>query len=118
MSSRNGVKTPSAGYGRPVLMRQARKAIQMMKKEIAKKKTYTKLKEAMGGSAYIEEGGAWLKSGKYPSPSVSIDMDENETLSDFMRHITLKDVTLVVGKNPKGYPELTIMGGKVEDIPF
>ena len=58
----------------------------------------------------IEDGEMWLKSGKYDAPSVSIKIDQEETVSDWMRHITLRNVVLTVEENKKGYPELVISG--------
>lgn len=58
----------------------------------------------------IEDGEMWLKSGKYDAPSVSIKIDPEETMYDWMRHITLRNVVLTVEENEKGYPELVISG--------
>lgn len=67
----------------------------------------------------IEDGEMWLKSGKYDSPSVSINIDDNNTVSDWMRKITLRNVVLTAEENSKGYPELVISGAEDEDdLPF
>lgn len=68
----------------------------------------------------IKEGEMWLKSGKYDSPSVSVKISDEDTLSDWMRKITLRNVVLTVEENYKGYPELVISGqsDEVEDLPF
>lgn len=58
----------------------------------------------------IKDGEMWLKSGKYDSPSVSVKISDEETLSDWMRKITLRNVVLTVEENDKGYPELVISG--------
>lgn len=58
----------------------------------------------------IEDGEMWLKSGKYESPSVSVKISDEDTLSDWMRKITLRNVVLTVEENDKGYPELVISG--------
>lgn len=63
----------------------------------------------------IEDGEMWLKSGKYDSPSVSINIGDNNTVSDWMRKITLRNVVLTVEENAKGYPELVISGAEDED---
>lgn len=63
----------------------------------------------------IEDGAMWLKSGKYGSPSVSVKITDEDTLSDWMRKITLHNVVLTVEKNDKGYPELVISGQSDED---
>lgn len=87
-----------------------------------KKVEYIKLSDAQGGACYCKTGEMWLKSGKYPAPGVSIPISEDQTLSDWMRHITLEDVTLIVttckGSDGKEYPELTIRGGDASDLPF
>ena len=88
------------------------------------KREYIKAADAVGSAVYLENGGIWLKSGSNPdwAPGVTINTGDNEALSDWLRHITLKDVTVVVGQrrgsNGKDYPELIIQGGKCEDAPF
>lgn len=63
----------------------------------------------------IEDGAMWLKSGKYDSPSVSVKISDDDTLSDWMRKIILRNVVLTVEENDKGYPELVISGQSDED---
>lgn len=75
---------------------------------------YIKLQE-VESEVEIEEGEMWLKSGKYDAPSVSIKIDPDETMSDWMRKITLRNVVLTVEENDKGYPELVISGQEDED---
>lgn len=75
---------------------------------------YIKLQE-VEREVEIEEGEIWLKSGKYDAPSVSIKIDPDETMSDWMRKITLRNVVLTVEENDKGYPELVISGQEDED---
>lgn len=75
---------------------------------------YIKLQE-VEREVEIEEGAIWLKSGKYDAPSVSIKIDTDETMSDWMRKITLRNVVLTVEENDKGYPELVISGQEDED---
>ena len=70
---------------------------------------YIKLQE-VESEVQIETGEMWLKSGKYDAPSVSIKIDPDETMSDWMRKITLRNVVLTVEENDKGYPELVISG--------
>ena len=88
------------------------------------KREYIKIADAVGSSAYLESGEIWLKSGSKPdwAPGLTINTGDNEALSDWMRHITLQDVTVLVGKRKgsdgKDYPELIIQGGRCEDIPF
>ena len=70
---------------------------------------YIKLQE-VESEVQIETGEMWLKSGTYDAPSVSIKIDPKQTMSDWMRKITLRNVVLTVEKNDKGYPELVISG--------
>lgn len=76
--------------------------------------SYVKLPE-FKGTVQIEDGEMWLKSGKYDAPSVSVKIDPDETVSDWMRKITLRNVVLTVEENDKGYPELVISGHNDED---
>lgn len=82
---------------------------------------YIKLQE-VESEVQIEEGEMWLKSGKYDAPSVSIKIEPEETMSDWMRKITLRNVVLTVEENDKGYPELVISGQEDkddnDDLPF
>lgn len=75
---------------------------------------YIKLQEVKS-AVEIEDGEMWLKSGKYDAPSVFIKIDPDETMSDWMRKITLRNVVLTVEENDKGYPELVISGQEDED---
>lgn len=75
---------------------------------------YIKLQE-VEREVEIEEGEMWLKSGKYDAPSVSIKIDPNETMSDWLRKITLRNVVLTVEENDKGFSELVISGQEDED---
>lgn len=75
---------------------------------------YIKLQE-VESSVQIDEGEMWLKSGKYDAPSVSVKIDPEETVSDWMRKITLRNVVLTVEENDKGYPELVISGQEDEE---
>lgn len=76
--------------------------------------SYVKLPE-FEGTVQIEDGEMWLKSGKYDAPSVSVKIDPDETVSDWMRKITLRNVVLTVEENDKGFPELVISGHNDED---
>lgn len=75
---------------------------------------YIKLQEVKS-EVQIEDGEMWLKSGKYDAPSVSIKIDPDDTVSDWMRKITLRNVVLTVEENDKGYPELVISGQEDEE---
>lgn len=89
------------------------------KKTSESKINYISFSEAEG-TVEIEDGEMWLKSGKYDSPSVSINIDDGNTLSDWTRKITLRNVVLSVEENEKGYPELVISGAEEDDgdLPF
>lgn len=83
--------------------------------------TFVKLNE-VEGALQIEDGAMWLKSGKYDAPSVSIKVDPDVMLSDWVRKITLRNVELTVEENKKGYSELIISGQSntddAGDLPF
>lgn len=83
-------------------------------KSLKSNMSYVKLPE-FEGPVQIEDGEMWLKSGKYDAPSVSVKIDPDETVSDWMRKITLRNVVLTVEENDKGYPELVISGHNDED---
>lgn len=83
-------------------------------KSLKSNMSYVKLPE-FEGTVQIEDGEMWLKSGKYDAPSVSVKIDPEETVSDWMRKITLRNVVLTVEENDKGYPELVISGQSDED---
>lgn len=84
--------------------------------------TFVKLNEVVGSLLQIEDGAMWLKSGKYDAPSVSIKVNPDATLSDWVRKITLHNVELNIEENEKGYPELIISGHSdaddTGDLPF
>ena len=92
------------------------------KKQENKRVEYIKLSDVQGSASYCKTGEMWLKSGKYPAPGISIPISDDQTLFDWVRHITLEDVTLIVatrkGSDGKEYPELTIRGGDASDLPF
>lgn len=75
---------------------------------------YIKLQE-VETAVQIDDGEMWLKSGKYDAPSVSVKIDSEETVSDWMRKITLRNVVLTVEENDKGYSELVISGQQDAD---
>lgn len=84
------------------------------KKTNKRKTNYINL-AALEDIVEIEDGEMWLKSGKYDSPSVSVNITDEDTLCDWMRKITLRNVVLTVEENDKGYPELVISGQSDED---
>lgn len=75
---------------------------------------YIKLQE-FESAVQIDDGEMWLKSGKYDAPSVSVKIDPEEMVTDWMRKITLRNVVLTVEENDKGYPELVISGQSDDD---
>lgn len=83
-------------------------------KSLKSNMSYVKLPE-FEGTVQIEDGEMWLKSGRYDAPSVSVKINPDETVSDWMRKITLRNVVLTVEENDKGYPELVISGNNDED---
>lgn len=88
------------------------------KKTNKRKINYINLPD-MENEVEIEDGVMWLKSGKYDSSSVSVKLTDDDTLSDWMRKITLRNVVLTVEENDKGYPELVISGqSDKDDLPF
>lgn len=94
----------------------------MMKRNNKKSNmSYIKLQE-VESAVQIDEGEMWLKSGKYDVPSVSVKIDPEETISDWVRKITLRNVELTVEENERGYPELIISGQSgaddTGDLPF
>lgn len=84
------------------------------KKTYKRKTNYINLPD-VENAVEIEDGEMWLKSGKYDSPSVSVKISDDDTLSDWMRKITLRNVVLTVEENDKGYSELVISGQNDED---
>lgn len=84
------------------------------KKTDKRKINYINLPD-MEDAVEIEDGAMWLKSGKYDSPSVSVKLSDDDTLSDWTRKITLRNVVLTVEENDKGYPELVISGQNDEE---
>lgn len=78
-------------------------------KKTTKKINYLNLSD-VENAVEIKDGEMWLKSGKYEASSVSVNLSDEETLSDWMRKITLRNVVLTVEVNDKGYPELVITG--------
>ena len=81
---------------------------------------YIKLQE-VETAVQIDDGEMWLKSGKYDAPSVSVKINPEETVSDWMRKITLRNVVLTVEENDNGFSDLVISGQKDDDegdLPF
>lgn len=55
----------------------------------------------------VEKGSIWMHNGIY-NPSISIDIDDTQTLSGFTRKISIQDCVCEVIKNARGYAELLI----------
>lgn len=55
----------------------------------------------------VEKGAIWMRNGTY-SPSISIDIDDEQTLSGFTRKISIQRCVCEVIENPGGYAELLI----------
>lgn len=75
---------------------------------------FIKLQEVESG-VQIDEGDMWLRSGRYDAPSVSVKIGPEETMSDWVRKITLRNVAMTVEENDRGYPELVISGQEDEE---
>lgn len=86
------------------------------KKPARKQREYVKFKD-LDRAVEVKEGSMWLQNGKYTQPGVSVVIDDEHTLSDWTRRITLRDVCLDVVENDNGYPELVI-SGVAADNPF
>lgn len=108
MNFRNSKSTSSKSTSSKSARKSARKT----------NKTFVKLSE-VEGSVQVEDGEMWLKSSKDMSwaPGVSINVDENNVISDWVRKIVLRNVELTVEENENGYPEL-IISGDSGDLPF
>lgn len=61
----------------------------------------------------VEKGAIWMHNGTY-SPSISIDIDEKQTLSGFTRKISLQGCVCKVIENAGGYAELLIRPADTE----
>ena len=55
----------------------------------------------------VKKGAIWMRNGTY-SPSISIDIDDEQTLSGFTRKISIQDCICEVIENAGGYAELLI----------
>ena len=61
----------------------------------------------------VEKGSIWMRNGAY-TPSVSIDIDEKQTLSGFTRKISIQGCVCEVIENAGGYAELLIRSADSE----
>lgn len=68
---------------------------------------FVKIEDNVGLEFEVENGAIWMRNGTY-SPSISIDIDEKQTLSGFTRKISIRDCVCEVVENAGGYAELLI----------
>ena len=68
---------------------------------------FVKIEDNVGLEFEVENGAIWMRNGTY-SPSISIDIDEKQTLSGFTRKISIRDCVCEVIENASGYAELLI----------
>ena len=66
-----------------------------------------KIEDNVGLEFEVENGSIWMRNGIY-SPSISIDIDEKQTLSGFTRKISIQSCVCEVVENAGGYAELLI----------
>lgn len=71
------------------------------------KREFVKIEDNVGLEFEVENGAIWMRNGTY-SPSISIDIDEKQTLSGFTRKISIRDCVCEVIENAGGYAELLI----------
>ena len=74
---------------------------------------FVKIEDNVGLEFEVENGAIWMRNGTY-SPSISIDMDEKQTLSGFARKISLHGCVCEVIENAGGYAELLIRSADSE----
>ena len=68
---------------------------------------FVKIEDNVGFEFEVDKGAIWMRNGTY-SPSISIDINEKQTLSGFTRKISIKDCVCEVIENAGGYAELMI----------
>lgn len=68
---------------------------------------FVKIEDNVGLEFEVDNGAIWMRNGTY-SPSISIDINEKQTLSGFTRKISIKDCVCEVIENAGGYAELMI----------
>ena len=68
---------------------------------------FVKIEDNVGLEFEVDNGAIWMRNGTY-SPSISIDIDEKQTLSGFTRKISIRDCVCEVIENAGGYAELLI----------
>lgn len=68
---------------------------------------FVNIADNVGLEFEVENGALWMRNGTY-SPSISIDIDDKQTLSGFTRKISLQGCVCEVIENAGGYAELLI----------
>ena len=68
---------------------------------------FVKIEDNVGLEFEVENGSIWMHNGTY-NPSISIDIDEKQTLSGFTRKISIQGCVCEVIENARGYAELLI----------
>lgn len=96
-------------------MPYAKKTNKKTDKSARKQREYVKF-DALDRVVEVDEADMWLQNGKYSQPGVTIAIDDEHSLSDWTRKIKLRNVSLDVVENDKGYPELVING--IADTPL
>lgn len=74
---------------------------------------FVNIADNVGLEFEVEKGSIWMRNGIY-SPSISIDIDEKQTLSGFTRKISLQGCVCEVIENAGGYAELLIRSADSE----
>ena len=82
-----------------------------VKKAIAKtrkgNREFVKIEDNVGLEFEVESGAIWMRNGTY-SPSISIGIDDKQTLSGFTRKISIQRCVCEVIENEGGYAEILI----------
>ena len=74
---------------------------------------FVNIADNVGLEFEVEKGSIWMRNGTY-TPSVSIDIDEKQTLSGFTRKISIQCCVCEVIENAGGYAELLIRSADSE----
>lgn len=74
---------------------------------------FVKIEDNVGLEFEVNNGAIWMRNGTY-SPSISIDIDEKQTLSGFTRKISIQGCVCEVIENAGGYAELLIRSADSE----
>lgn len=74
---------------------------------------FVNIADNVGLEFEVQNGSIWMRNGTY-SPSISIDIDDKQTLSGFTRKISLQGCVCEVVENAGGYAELLIRSADSE----